>query len=75
MNVSGERGVITKVPVTAGYNEMVYYQAVLGTDDLDCSRQTLSRLEFQLKDMYGNVIYRHGNHWSFSMLFAKMNES
>lgn len=74
LSVSGDRGVIKKVPVRANYNEMIYDDAVLGIDYLDCSRQSLSRLEFQLKDAYGNFINLHGNHWSCSLVFAKMKE-
>ena len=74
MSISGERGIVKKVPVRANFNEMIYDDAVLGIDYLDCSRQSLSRLEFQLKDVYGNYINLHGNHWSFSIIFAKMKE-
>jgi len=74
MSISGERGIVKKVPVRGNYNEMIYDDAVLGIDYLDCSRQSLSRLEFQLKDVYGNYINLHGNHWSFSIIFAKMKE-
>ena len=74
MSISGERGIVKKVPVRANFNEMIYDDAVLGIDYLDCSRQSLSRLEFQLKDVYGNYINLHGNHWSFNMIFAKMKE-
>jgi len=74
MSVSGERGIIKKVPVRANYNEMIYDDAVLGIDYLSCSRQSLSRLEFQLKDVFGNLINLHGNHWSFSLIFTKMKE-
>ncbi len=74
MSVSGERGIIKKVPVRANYNEMIYDDAVLGIDYLNCSRQSLSRLEFQLRDVYSNIINLHGNHWSFSLIFAKMKE-
>ena len=74
MSISGERGIVKKVPVRANFNEMIYDDAVLGIDYLDCSRQSLSRLEFQLKDVYGNYINLHGNHWSCSIIFAKMKE-
>ena len=72
MSISGERGIVKKVPVRANFNEMIYDDAVLGIDYLDCSRQSLSRLEFQLKDVYGNYINLHCNHWSCSIIFAKM---
>ena len=74
MSVSGERGIIKKAPVRANYNEIIYDDAVLGIDYLTCSRQSLSGLEFQLKDMYGNFINLHGNHWSLCIVFAKMKE-
>ena len=74
LSVSGERGIVKKVPVRANFNEMIYDDAVLGIDYLDCSRQSLTRLEFQLKDVYGNYINLHGNHWSCSIIFAKMKE-
>ena len=62
MSISGERGIIKKVPVRANYNELIYDDAVLGIDYLTCSRQSLSRLEFKLKDTYGNFSNLHGNH-------------
>jgi len=74
MSTKGDRGIIKKVPVRANYNEMIYDDAVLGIDYIDVSRQTLSRLEFQLKDSFGNIIDLHGNHWSCSLVFAKLKE-
>lgn len=73
LSVSGERGIIKKVPVSANYNEMIFDQVVLGSDYLDCSRQTLSRLEFQLKDVFGNLVDLNGNHWSFSIVFSHLD--
>ena len=70
MSVSGERKILKKVPVNAGYNEMIYDQTILANDFIDCSRQLLGRLEFQLKDLYGNVMNLNGNYWSCSLLFA-----
>ena len=74
MSTKGDRGIIKKVPVRANYNEMIYDDAVLGIDYIDVSRQTLSRLEFQLKDSFGNIIDLHGNHWSCSLVFAKLKD-
>ena len=74
MSVSGESGIVKKVPVTSGYNEMIFDQVVLGSDYLDCSRQTLKRLEFKLKDVFGNIIDLNGNHWSCSIVFSKMQQ-
>ena len=74
MSVSGERGVFKTVPVRAHFNEMIYDDAVLGIDYLDCGKESLSRIDFQLKDVFGNLINLHGNHWSFSLIFTKMKE-
>jgi hypothetical protein len=74
LSVSGERNIVKKVPVTAGYGEIVFDQAVVGMDYLDCSRQTLSRVGFQLKDVFGNIIDLQGHHWSFSIVFSRIQE-
>jgi len=74
LNISGSRNTIKKIPVTSGFNEMLYYQSVLGLDYIDVSKQTLSRLEFSLTDVYGNNINLNNNHWSFSIIFARLNE-
>ena len=62
MSLSGERAVVKKVPVTAGYGEMIFNESVIGMDYLDCSRQTLSRLGFRLANIYGETINLHGHH-------------
>jgi hypothetical protein len=59
-----------KVPLRASYGELLFDQTVLGMDYLDCSHQSLSRLDFKLKDSYGNTINLNGNHWSFSIVFC-----
>jgi hypothetical protein len=74
LSVNGERSIVKKIPVNAGYGEMVFDQSIVGIDYLDCSRQTLSRIGFQLKDMFGRVIDLHGNHFSFSIVFSRIQE-
>jgi len=74
MSLSGERAIVKKVPVTAGYGEMIFNDAVVGMDYLDCSRQTLSRLGFRLTNVFGETIDLHGHHWSFSLVFSKIQE-
>ena len=63
MSLNGERGVLKKVPVRASYNELLFDQTILGMDYLDCSNQSLSRIDIKLKDSYGNTINLNGNHW------------
>ena len=48
---------------------MIYDSTVLGMDYLDCSNQTLSRIDFKVKDSYGNIVNLHGNHLSFFYYF------
>jgi len=74
MSVSGERPIVKKIPVNAGYGEMIFDQSVVGIDYLDCSHQTLSRIGFQLKDVFGRVVELNGNHFSFSIVFSRISE-
>ena len=72
MTVNGEWGILKKIPVSADYNQLIYDQTVLGMDYLDCSNQTLSLIDFKLKDRTGDVVYLHGGHVSFSIIFVKV---
>ena len=74
LNVTGDMNVIKKIPVNCNYNEMIFDQVVLAYDYVDVSKQTLKRIEFQLKDIYGSVVDLKGDRWSFSLLFAKIPE-
>lgn len=74
LSLNGERGVLKKVPIRATYGELLFDQTVLGMDYLDCSHQSLSRIDIQLKDSMGRTINLNGNHWSFSIIFIKLNE-
>ena len=73
LTLRGERDVIKKIPVSAGANEVVFNSIMVAQDYLDCSRQTLSRLEFSLEDVEGNTIDLNGVDWSFSLIFAKFD--
>ena len=72
MVVNGEWGILKKIPVSADYNQLIYDQTVLGTDYLDCSNQTLSLINFKLRDYTGEVVNLHGGHVSFSIIFVKV---
>jgi hypothetical protein len=72
MTITGERNVVKKIPVNAGHGEVIFDQTVTGMDYLDCSHQTLSRISFQLRDIFGNVINLNGNHISFSIVFSRI---
>ena len=72
MTITGDRNIIKKIPVNASPGDLIFDQTVTGMDYLDCSRQTLSRISFQLKDIHGNIVDLHGNHFSFSIVFSRV---
>ena len=74
MSVAGDRNIVKKIPVNASHGEVIFDQTVTGMDYLDCSRQTLSRLGFALRDVYGTVIDLNENHISFSIVFSRVQD-
>jgi hypothetical protein len=74
VSINGDRSIIKKIIVNAGYGEMTFVQSVVGIDYLDCSHQTLSRLGFQLKDVFGNIIDLQNNYFSFSSVFLEFRK-
>lgn len=70
----GESNILKKIPVNAGFGYMVF-DAVVGPHDyLECSRQTLRTLEFNIRDVRGHHIPLHGAHVSFSVVFSASKE-
>ena len=67
MAVNGEWGILKTIPVSVDYDQLIYDQTVLGMDYLDCSNQTLSLIDFELKDDNGHIFYLQDNHVSFSV--------
>ena len=67
----GESTIIKKVPVTAGPDSMIFSTVTSSSDYLDCSRQTLKTISFELKDAHGRIINLHGVNLSFSIVFDK----
>ncbi len=43
-------------------------------DCLDCSHQALSRISFQLRDVFGNSINLHGNHIYVYSIFSRVQD-
>jgi hypothetical protein len=62
---------VKKIPVTATFGQMMFYNATTGYDFLDVSKRSLTRIDFRLQDSYGHVVNLRGNHFSFSMVFAE----
>ena len=67
----GESTIIKKVPVNANPNSMIFSSVTSSSDYLDCSRQTLKTISFELKDAHGRIINLHGANVSFSIVFDK----
>ena len=74
MSVSGDRNIIKKTPVSAGFGDVIYYESATGLDYHDCSRQTLSHISFQLKDIYGNIVDLNGAHISVSTVPSRAQD-
>ena len=72
MTITGDRNIVKKIPVNAASGDIIFDQTVTGMDYLDCSQQTLSRISFKLKDIYGNTVDLHGNHFSCSIVFSRV---
>ena len=61
VSVNGEWSIIKKCPVRAGPGDMLFDQVILPGDHLDCSNQTISRIDINMNDSCGNILILHGN--------------
>jgi hypothetical protein len=69
---NGSTNIIKKVPVTVNYGFMVVDQLMNPNEYLDCSRQTLQTIQFELKTSRGQFVPLHGAHVSLSIVFNKL---
>ena len=74
LGARGESNILKKIPVTSGYGYLIVDQYTSNHDFLDCSEQTLSTLEFNIRDVEGNILNLHGYNVSFSIVFATHSE-
>ncbi len=74
MSVAGDWNITNKIPVSAPHGDVIFDQAVSGMDYLDCSQHALSRLSFQLKDVFGTVLELNGNHIYVSIVFSRVQD-
>ena len=65
----GNDTIIKKIPVRAGFNEMLFDEGADGMDYLDVSRRTLRYIDFKLVNSHFNIVDLRNNHFSFSILF------
>ena len=74
LGARGEANIIKKIPVTSSFGSMIVDTGVSNHDFLDCSNHCLSTIEFNIKDVQGNLLPLHGSNVSFSIVFATRNE-
>ena len=67
----GNDTIIKKIPIKAGYNEMLYHDSGSGFDTLDITPRTLRYIDFKLVHAYFDIVDLRGNRWSFSIIFAQ----
>jgi hypothetical protein len=68
---TGDCTIIKKIPVTAGYNQIIFNRCNLESDAIEVSKQSIRQLQFKLQDAFGNEVELNGNHWSFTIGFKK----
>jgi hypothetical protein len=69
LTATGEQGVIKNIPITGDYGMLILDKVQSIYDQLECSRVTLTTLEFHLKDAKGRYIPLHGATISFTIIF------
>jgi hypothetical protein len=63
--------IIKKIPVSASFGQMLFYNATTGYDYLHVSKRQLTRIDFRLQDSYGNIVNLRNNHFSFFLIFSE----
>ena len=67
---NGENNIIKKVPVNADFGYICIDQHVSDHDFLPVERMTLNTIDFQVKDVKGDLIPFHGSPISFTVAFS-----
>ena len=70
MGARGESNIVKKVPVSSDFGYLIIDSFTSPQDFLDCSKMTLSTIEFNLRDVKGKFVPLHGGHVSFSIVFS-----
>lgn len=69
MGVRGESSVIRKICVDSAWGFSIVDKLSHDFDWMSCSKLALSTLDFQLRDVRGNIVPLHGAHLSFTLRF------
>ena len=72
MSLTGDRNIIKKISITGQPGDIIFDSSQTRVDYLGCSRQTLSRISFQLRDNFGRILDARGIHWSFPLVFSRV---
>lgn len=64
--------IIKKIPVRAGYNEIIYDNISGIFDYVGLSKSTISTVDFQLRDTKNNIIDLNNTHISFTLIFVNL---
>ena len=67
----GVARVLKKIPITAGFGNVIYDNDILMNDANDVSMRHLRRLHFKYVDAHGKTIDLHGADSSFSLTFVE----
>jgi hypothetical protein len=70
MGPKGENNIIQKGPVSADFGYQVIDQMVSDHDFLSVERMTLSTIDFQIKDVKGNIVPLKGSPMSLTIKFS-----
>jgi hypothetical protein len=66
----GENDIIKKVITSADFGYLIVDHMVSDHDFLGCSRMTLNTIDFQIRDVRGNLIPLHDSPVSFTIIFS-----
>ena len=66
----GENNIIKKIPVNADFGYICVDQHVSDHDFLPVERMTLNTVDFQVRDVRGNLVPFHGSPISFTIVFS-----
>ena len=67
----GVARVLKKIPITAGFGNVIYDNEILMNDANDVSMKHLRRLHFKYVDAYGKTVDLPGADSSFSLTFVE----
>ena len=66
----GENSIIKKIITDADFGYLMIDQTVSDHDFLNCERMTLNTIDFQIRDVRGNLIPFHDSPVSFTIIFS-----